>query len=171
MAGGGLPSCIRETMHMTQLKKLKKSIRSRSEKTGESYTAARRQILLAQSKKTETTEPSVAADIAAPAPPAPPPPVPKAAASKGSVSDEAARKKTGFGHDHWFAVLDTFGAAAKGHTAAASHLYEQHGVPGWHAQGITVAYERARGLREMNQSCTGTFQVNVSKTVPPRWPW
>lgn len=28
-----------------------------------------------------------------------------------------------------------------------------------------MAYERARGLREMNQSCTGTFQVNVSKTV------
>ena len=155
---------------MTQLKKLKKSIRSRSEKTGESYTAARRQILLAHDKhdkKAETAEPPVAAAIAVQAPPSPPPPVVrKAAAAKGSVSDEAARKKTGFGHDHWFAVLDTFGAATKGHTAAATHLYEQHGVPGWHAQGITVAYERARGLREMNQSCTGTFQVNVSKTVP-----
>jgi hypothetical protein len=155
-------------MHMTQLKKLKKSIRSRSEKTGESYTSARRQVLLALDKKAETAEPpaAVAPIAAVPAPPASPPPVRKAAASKGSVSDEAARKKTGFGHDHWFAVLDTFGAAAKGHTAAATHLYEQHGIPGWHAQGITVAYERARGLREMNQSCTGTFQVNVSKTVP-----
>jgi hypothetical protein len=29
-----------------------------------------------------------------------------------------------------------------------------------------VAYERARGLRERNQSCAGTFQVSVSKTVP-----
>jgi hypothetical protein len=157
-------------MHMTQLKKLKKSIRSRSEKTGESYTAARRQVLLAHDKKAKTAEPSAPAAAAAitavPAPPASPPPARAAAAAKGSVSDEAARKKTGFGHDHWFAVLDRFGAAAKGHTAAAAHLHEQHGIPGWHAQGITVAYERARGLREMNQSCAGTFQVNVSKTVP-----
>jgi len=175
MAGGGVPSWFRETMHMTQLKKLKKSIRSRSAKTGESYTAARRQVLLAQSKRTEAAEPSVAvapiatieAIAAVPSSPAPPPPIPRpAVASKGSVSDEAARKKTGFGHDHWFAVLDTFGAAVKGHTAAAAHLHEEHGIPGWHAQGITVAYERARGLREVNQSCTGTFQVNVSKTVP-----
>jgi hypothetical protein len=158
-------------MHMTQLKKLKKSIRSRSQKTGESYTAARRQVLLAQDKKAETAKPSApaAAVAALPAPPAPPPPRP-ATATKGSVSDESARKKTGHGLDHWFGVLDTFGAAAKGHTAAAAHLYEQHGVPGWYAQGITVAYERARGLREMNQSCTGTFQVNVSKTVPAALP-
>jgi hypothetical protein len=153
-------------MHMTQLKKLKKSIRSRSEKTGESYTAARRQVLLARDKEeiAEPSAPADAIDIAAP-PASPPPASSNIPASKGSVSDESARKKTGHGLDHWFAVLDDFGAAAKGHTAAASHLYEQHGVPGWHAQGITVAYERARGLREMNQSCTGTFQVNVSKTV------
>jgi len=153
-------------MHMTQLKKLKKSIRSRSEKTGESYTAARRQVLLAQSKKTETPEPPAAAVVAVPAPSAPPPPARKTTTTRGSVTDESARKKTGHGLDHWFAVLDRFGAATKGHTAAANHLYEQHGIPGWHAQGITVAYERARGLREVNQSCTGTFQVNVSKTVP-----
>jgi len=149
---------------MTQLKKLKKSIRSRSEKTGESYTAARRQVLLARDKAEPAKSPET--EAATPPPPTDPPPSPTAAAAKGSVSDESARKKTGHGHDHWFAVLDEFGAAAKGHTAAAAHLHEQHGVPGWHAQGITVAYERARGLREMNQSCTGTFQVNVSKTVP-----
>jgi hypothetical protein len=29
-----------------------------------------------------------------------------------------------------------------------------------------VAYERARGLRELHQSCAGDFQVSVSKTVP-----
>jgi hypothetical protein len=158
-------------MHMTQLKKLKKSIRSRSEKTGESYTAARRQVLLAQGKKAESAKASapaaaIAAIAAVPAPPAPPPTPRPASAAKGAVSDESTRKKTGYGLDHWFAVLDRFGAVAKGHTAAATHLYEQHGVPGWHAQGITVAYERAHGLREMNQSCSGTFQVNVSKTVP-----
>ena len=38
-------------------------------------------------------------------------------------------------------------------------------MPGWHAQMITVAYERARGLRATNQSCTGGFQVSVSKAM------
>jgi carbon monoxide dehydrogenase subunit G len=161
---------------MTQQKKLKKAIRARSEKTGESYTAARRQLLLARDKKAATSQPSPAPEpqpappaAAAMAPALPPsaPPAPRAAApTRGATTDAATRKKTGHGLDHWFAVLDSFGAAAKGHTAAAAHLYEAHGIPGWYAQGITVAYERARGLREMNQSCAGTFQVSVSKTVP-----
>ena len=129
---------------MTLQKKLKKTIRARSEKTGESYTAARRQVLLAREKPAK-----------APKPPA-----------KGGITEESVIKKTGHGLDHWFGVLDAFGAATKGHTAAAAHLYDAHGVPGWHAQGITVAYERARGLREVNQACTGKFQVSVSKTVP-----
>src|SRR5687768_15705436 len=132
---------------MTQQKKLKKAIRARSEKTGESYTAARRQVLLAREEP-------------APLPPAPKPP------AKGGISEESVLKKTGHGLDHWFGVLDTFGGAAQGHTAMAAHLYKEHGIPGWHSQGITVAYERARGLREVNQACTGKFQVTVSKTVP-----
>lgn len=149
---------------MTLQKKLKKAIRARSEKTGESYTSARRQVLLARDRKEAPAvsvvpeePPAAPAPIAAPAPPS---------RTRGEVSDEAARNKTGHGLDHWFAVLDAFGAAGKGHTAAAAHLRKDHGVPGWHAQGITVAYERSRGLREVNQSCAGSFQVSVSKTVP-----
>ncbi|HKV13087.1 MAG TPA: DUF4287 domain-containing protein [Thermoanaerobaculia bacterium] len=88
------------------------------------------------------------------------------AGQRGQVNDASSRKATGHGLDHWFAVLDAFGAAEKGHTAAAAHLNQEHGIPGWYAQGITVAFERERGLRETNQSCTGTFQVSVSKTVP-----
>jgi hypothetical protein len=148
---------------MTQQKKLKKAIRARSEKTGESYTAARRQVLSARAKKAAATAPpTVPEPPVEPTVPTPPP----AGSSRGQVSDEASRKKTGHGLDHWFAVLDAFGAATKGHTAAAAHLYNDHGVPGWYSQGITVAYERARGLRDINQACTGTFQVSVSKTVP-----
>lgn len=154
---------------MTLQKKLKKTIRARSEKTGESYTAARRQVLLAREKKAEPPEQPapVAVQESPAAQPIPEPPAPPAKTpSRGQVNDEAARKKTGHGLDHWFAVLDAFGGATKGHTAAAAHLYKDHGVPGWYAQGITVAYERARGLRDVNQSCTGSFQVSVSKTVP-----
>ena len=75
-------------------------------------------------------------------------------------------KKTGHGLDHWFAVLDAFDAAKKGHTASAAHLYEAHGVPGWHAQMVTVAYERERGLRAINQTSAGDFQVSMSKSLP-----
>ena len=130
---------------MTHAKKLKKAIRARAAKTGESYTIARKHVLAAREK-----------------------PAPKAAApSKRSVlSDASAIKATGRGFDHWFAVLDAFDTRTKGHTAAAAHLSEVHGVRSWHSQMITVAYERARGLRSLNQSCSGDFQVGVSKAMP-----
>jgi hypothetical protein len=137
-------------MHMTQAKKLKRAIRARSRKTGESYSAARRQLLKAGTRTTTAGERPARA----------------AAATRGGMSEASAVRRTGHGLDHWFAVLDAFGAAAKGHTAAATHLHEDHGVPGWHAQGITVAYERARGLRAPNQAGGGTFQVSVSRAVP-----
>lgn len=147
---------------MTEQKKLKRAVRARSKKTGESYTAARRQILLAR----ET--PEIKEEVGeAPAPPVvTQPSVPAAAKARGGVSEESVRKHTGHGLGHWFAVLDAFGAATLGHTAIAAHLHKDLGLPGWYAQGITVAYERARGLRQMNQSCTGKFQVSVSRTVP-----
>ena len=62
-------------------------------------------------------------------------------------------------------MLDRFGAVEKGHTAAARHLHEAHHVDGWYAQGITVAYERARGVRAVNQRRDGEYEVSVSKVV------
>ena len=141
---------------MTQAKKLKKAIRSRAAKTGESYTAARRQVLEARRRR---------ATAAAPAPRPAPTSKPRSARKRGASYDDKLREKTGHGLEHWFAVLDRFGAAAKGHTAAARHLSEEHGVPSWHCQMVTVEYERARGLRVTNQSCDGDFQVTVSRTV------
>lgn len=81
------------------------------------------------------------------------------------MSDVRVREKTGHGLDHWFAVLDRFGAVEKGHSAAARHLYDAHQVDGWYAQGITVAYERARGVRTVNQRVDGAFEVSVSKVL------
>jgi hypothetical protein len=81
------------------------------------------------------------------------------------VTDVKSREKTGHGLDHWFAVLDRFGAVEKGHSAAARHLYEVHKVSGWYSQGITVAYERARGVRAVNQRCDGEYEVSVSKVM------
>jgi hypothetical protein len=85
--------------------------------------------------------------------------------SKQILIDEKVREKTGQGLDHWFAVLDQFGGVAKGHSALATHIYADHGVPGWYAQGITVAYERARGVRTLNQRVSGDYEVSVSKVV------
>ena len=85
--------------------------------------------------------------------------------TKGSVTDEKSREKTGQGLDHWFAVLDGFGGVGKGHSALARHLHDDHGVNGWYSQGITVAYERARGARALNQRMSGDYEVSVTKTV------
>jgi hypothetical protein len=149
---------------MTRSKHLKKAIRARAAKTGERYSAARRQVLLAREKKAGR----------APAPPSPTPPAPgqpKAAAPAPGLglSESAVLRRTGRGYAHWFAVLDAFGGE-RGHTALARHLREHHGLPGWHAQGITVAYERARGLRAANQASTGGFQVSVSRALPVPFP-
>jgi hypothetical protein len=137
---------------MTRAAALKKIIRARAAKTGERYTTARRHVLNERQKQ-----------AAAPHGDAPRPPT--ASASRGSVSDATSLEKTGHRLAHWFDVLDRFGAVEKGHTAAARHLNESHQVAGWYAQGITVAYERARGVRALNQRGDGAYEVSVSKVV------
>jgi hypothetical protein len=154
---------------MTQTHKLKKSIRARSRKTGESYTTARRHVLAARTRRSSAV-PDLLTRATRPDPPAKVVPAtankPKQKTALGAVSDSATREKTGHGLDHWFAVLDRFGASLKGHTASARHLSEDHAVPDWYCQGITVSYERTRGLRSTNQACDGGFQVSVSRVVP-----
>ena len=52
-----------------------------------------------------------------------------------------------------------------GHQAIAVYLHEQHKLPAWWSQEVTVGYERIRGLREEHQTPRG-YQVSVSKTLP-----
>ncbi len=140
---------------MTRARALKSVIRARAAKTGERYTTARRHVLgtLQPKSPVPTPLPALAAPRAVPA------------STKGGLSDAKSREKTGHGLDHWLGVLDAFGAVAKGHTASARHLSDDHGVDGWYAQGITVAYERARGVRGLNQRCDGDYEVSVSKVM------
>ncbi len=145
---------------MTRARALKQIIRARAAKTGERYTTARRHVLRDLQQRTAPLPRPVATTAT------------RAAAagssrvsSKGSVSDAKSLEKTGHGLDHWFEVLDRFGAVDKGHTAAARHLSETHHVDGWYAQGITVAYERARGVRALNQRRDGEYEVSVSKVM------
>jgi hypothetical protein len=143
---------------MTKQKSFKRRVRARMDKTSESYTAARRQ-LLAKS----TSDPDGQADQAAPVEPAAP--VMDAPGARRPYSDEVIRANTGHSWDEWFVLLDEWGAAERPHTEIARWVHQEHGVDGWWAQGVTVAYEQARGLRAPGQRRGGHFEVSASKTV------
>jgi hypothetical protein len=124
---------------MTTQKSFKRLVRARMEKTGESYTAARANLLEAREE------------------PAEPKPV-------FTVSDESIRRRTGRGWEDWLEVLDAWGAIDRPHREIARWLQDELGVDGWGAQAITVSYERARGLRAVGENTHG-FTASASKTV------
>lgn len=84
------------------------------------------------------------------------------AETKPMMTDAGIAAKTGHDWAWWFKALDKAGAAEldhKGVVAAANTL----GAGRWWQQMIAVSYERARGIRAMNQKCDGEFSVGVSK--------
>ena len=89
----------------------------------------------------------------------------KTAPRGGNIGDEAVLAKTGKVWAEWFAILDAAGADRLSHKEIVSILRDQHGVGSWWQQMVTVQYEQSRGLRVLNQSCDGDYQVNVSKTI------
>jgi len=139
-----------ETMPTQKI--FKGRVRARMTKTGESYTAARRQLLR---KAAEPEEPS----LVAPAPTAAPVP-----SDAFLVADDSMRRATGKGHAEWFALLDAWDATDHNHTEIARWLSETHEISGWWTQNVTVAYERARGMRARHQMADG-FSVSVTRTI------
>ena len=125
---------------MTRQRSFKRLVRTRMEKTGESYTAARASLLGADEPK--------GIDGSALAPPRR-----RFAAAPGRAGST--------GSTSW-----TSGARPSGPTARswASSRPNGHGTGGWSAQAVTVSYERARGLREVGQRPSG-FSVTAQKTV------
>jgi hypothetical protein len=81
------------------------------------------------------------------------------------VGDDAVRAATGRDRAEWFALLDEARAATWTHQQVATWLVREHGVDGWWAQGVTVGYEQARGIRRPGQRQDGTFESSVSRTV------
>lgn len=122
---------------MTRDKARKRETRARMAKTGERYSAARSHVVEAHD-----------------------PPV-----HDPGVSDASIRRATGRGFRDWLRILDEWGAKDRKHGEIATYLMEEHGVPGWWAQTVTVGWERARGVRQKYQTASG-FQVSVSKTLP-----
>jgi len=138
---------------VTQHKSLKRRVRARMAKTGERYTAARRQVLARAPAEPSTDEA---------APLGPPAPAPADLATL-STSEAAMRRATGQSHAEWFALLDAWGATGHSHTEIADWLAMTHGVPSWWRQSITVDYERGRGMRGKHQMADG-FSVSVTRT-------
>jgi hypothetical protein len=124
---------------MTEHKSFKRLVRARMAKTGESYTAARAQLLAGKE-----------ADAEAPLP----------------TSDDAIRERTGRGWEEWFDILDDWGAADRSHREIARWVADRLGIAplAWNAQAITAGYERARRGRAVGEREDG-FTIGVSRTV------
>src|SRR4249920_2755562 len=101
-------------------KDLKRLVRGRMQKTGESYTAARAQLT--------KTKPAVSNG---------PPRVPERDYAKvAGMSDAAVKAKTGCTWKKWVDHLDHAKAYEWPHGKIVAHLYEKHEVPGWWAQMV-----------------------------------
>ncbi len=134
---------------MTKNKDFKRLVRQRMSKTGESYTAARAQLVKKQA-------------------------LPADYEKRAGKSDAVMQSKTGKTWPEWLRVLDAVNATSMTHGDIARYLVAQHeGVSGWWAQTITVGYERLRGLRDVGQRRGGAYEASKSKTfaVPAMKLW
>jgi hypothetical protein len=91
-------------------------------------------------------------------------------AHTGVVGDDAMAAATGHPRAHWFALLDDAGASGWPHREIARWLVEAQAVDPWWAQGLTVGYEQARGIRVPGQRQDGSFESSSSRTVPVEVP-
>jgi len=126
---------------MTRQKSFKRLVRSRMDKTGESYTAARA-VLLAAKESAAVKRPPLA------------------------TSDAVIRQRTGRGWEQWFDLPHEWGAGELAHKEIARRVAAELAIEplAWNAQAITMSYERARGLRAVGQRSDG-FAVTAQRTV------
>ena len=88
-----------------------------------------------------------------------------AGVSEHNISDDKLLAATGRPRAEWHELLDAENASSWKHTQIATWLRESQRVDGWWAQGITVGYEQARGMRLPGQLADGTFSTSASKTL------
>ena len=124
---------------MTANRSFKRLVRSRMEKTGESYTAARLQLLQGGDEPQRISL---------------------------ATSDETIRERTGRGWEEWFDLLDDAGAADMTHRETARWLAEREGLHplAWNVQAVVGGYDKARRGRQVGEHEDG-FTVTASKTV------
>jgi hypothetical protein len=125
---------------MTVRKDFKRLVRTRMQKTGESYTAARAHFV--------TERRSATIDYAALA----------------GMSDDAIKAKTGLTWERWVYALDKKNASTWSHREIADYVHKTYKVPDWWTQTVTVGYERIKGKRAIGQRMNGSFEANKSRT-------
>jgi uncharacterized protein YndB with AHSA1/START domain len=136
---------------MTANKDLKRLVRARMEKTGESYTSARAQITRKPKPKSLAAEAKSAA-------------LKNDYAKLAGMSDAVIKEKTGCTWEKWVKSLDYYGAERMSHREIATLVSEKYKVPSWWTQTVTVGYERIKGLRARGQRRDGTFEASKSRT-------
>lgn len=139
---------------MPAQKDLKRLIRARMLKTGEAYTAARRQLLT----RKPGTAPIPASAAAAAA-------VPADYARLAGMRDSAVKARTGCDWSRWVYALDRAGASAWSHREIAAHVQRSYKLTSWWSQTVTVGYERIKGLRAIGQRREGGFETSKSRTL------
>ncbi len=128
---------------MTVQKSFKRLVRARMAKTGESYTAARVQLLAGAGESP--------GDDAMP---------------RLACSDERIRERTARGWEEWFDLLDSWGGEGMSHTEIVTRVAELPGVAGWDAQAVALSFERARGKRAVGERVgSDGFVSTASKTI------
>ena len=130
---------------MTKQKAFKERIRTRMDKTGESYTTARQHLIEKSTQARKSRAPKTIAPI--------------------SKRNSQTVEHTGRTCEQWYSLLDKWGAMKKKHPEIVRHLIDKHKVDGWWAQTITGGYEQERGLRVPGQRADGTFSVSATKTI------
>jgi hypothetical protein len=124
---------------MPKQKDLKRLVRARMQKTGESYTTARLHLV----------KPIEKPDYA----------------KLAGMSDASVEKATGCSWEKWVFVLDHADGKEMSHRELAHHIHDKYKTPNWWTQMVAVGYERIRGLRATGQRRSGEWEVSKSKTL------
>ncbi len=128
-------------------KDLKRLARQRMEKTGESYTTARAQLLAKRSLAGERLSEPELEELA-------------------GISTAALRRATDHDWGWWLDRLTSDGYRQKKHREITRHVEKTYDISRWWTQSMVIGFERIVGLREIGQSREGDFSASKSKTLP-----
>src|SRR3954453_919020 len=84
-----------------------------------------------------------------------------------NVGSATVADRTGKSWEQWLKALDAAGAKKLDHKGIVRIVAGRFGVGPWWQQMVTVGYEQARGLRQVNQKVDGySFSVTRTLAVP-----
>lgn len=139
---------------MTVRKDFKRLVRTRMQKTGESYTAARAHFV-AERRSSPVAQPAEPARAAV---------ATIDYAALAGMSDRAIKARTGCTWERWVYALDKKNASTWSHREIVDYVQKTYKVPDWWTQKVTVGYERIKGKRAIGQRMNGSFEANKSRT-------